>query len=319
MTVNNQPSKSKVNNQTSFNGGKYLVITAAVLAIISVSSLALAYYLSSTTQPADEQVTRQDQLASKTEIEVDLADIIPPQGVELPIVWGDLGKQLVDRGVIDYEKITALYQRRGGLSAEEERLLLGNNLEKLTITPQNAPFILNLAWALGLANKNPILTEGPMVDNRYGGADKFASTGGWTLAKGNVMDHYSKYELIKLTPAQQALVERVAKNIYRPCCGNSTYFPDCNHGMAMLGLLQLMAAQGVSEEEMYKYALKINSYWFPSTYATIAKFFKQQGIDWQDVDPRQALSADYSSAMGYSQVVKKVAPVNVNTGGSCGV
>ena len=30
---------------------------------------------------------------------------------------------------------------------------------------------------------------------------------------------------------------KIAKGIYRPCCNNSTYFPDCNHGMAMLGLL----------------------------------------------------------------------------------
>ena len=59
------------------------------------------------------------------------------------------------------------------------------------------------------------------------------------------MNHYSMHRFIVLTPEQQALVEKVSKGIYRPCCGNSVYFPDCNHGMAMLGLLELMASQGV--------------------------------------------------------------------------
>ena len=39
------------------------------------------------------------------------------------------------------------------------------------------------------------------------------------------------------------IVEEIAGNIYRPCCGNSTAFPDCNHGMAMLGLIELMVSQ----------------------------------------------------------------------------
>ena len=318
MNSSNSTKQNRSNSQPSLQAGKYIILAAATLTVVSAAALVLAYYLSISSPQISANKPEVIQ-ANKGKAEIDLVEIIPPQGVELPIVWGDLGRQLVEKGVIDYEKISALYQRRGGLPAEEERLLLSDNTGKMTITPQNASFILNLAWALGLANKNPILTEGPMMDERYGGADKFASTGGWILADGNVMDHYSKYELVKLTEEQQALVERVAKNIYRPCCGNSTYFPDCNHGMAMLGLLQLMAAQGVSENEMYKYALSINSYWFPSTYATIAKFFKQQGIEWKDVNPRQVLSVDYSSAMGYSQVVKKVAPVIFDFGGSCSV
>ena len=65
------------------------------------------------------------------------------------------------------------------------------------------------------------------------------------MAKGDAMEHYSKHALIALTAEEQDLVNRVSLNIYRPCCNNPTYFPDCNHGMAMLGLLELMAAQGL--------------------------------------------------------------------------
>ena len=101
------------------------------------------------------------------------------------------------------------------------------------------------------------------MDPRYGGAENFASTGGWTLAKGRAMDHYSMHRFVELTPEQQALIEKVSKNIFRPCCRNSTYFPDCNHGMAMLGLMELMASQGASETEMMTKAQEVNDLWFP--------------------------------------------------------
>jgi hypothetical protein len=83
-------------------------------------------------------------------------------------------------------------------------------------------------------------------------------------------DYYNQFEILALTPEQDELVKRVAKNIYRPCCGNSTACRDCNHGAAMLGLLQLGAAQGLSEEELYDEALAFNSFWFPDNYQKMA-------------------------------------------------
>ena len=145
----------------------------------------------------------------------------------------NIERQLYDLGVIDKSKI------------------------------QGEPSMLNMFWAFGLANKNEILEQGPMMDPQYGGAGKFASTGGWTLAVGDAMNHYSMHELITLTPEQQDLVERASKNIFRPCCGNSTYFPDCNHGMAMLGIFELLASQGKSEQELYDTAKTVNEIWFP--------------------------------------------------------
>ncbi|MBI2278686.1 MAG: hypothetical protein HYU81_01320 [Candidatus Brennerbacteria bacterium] len=178
---------------------------------------------------------------------------------------------------------------------------------------------LNVLWAFGLANENPILTEGPMMDVRYGGAGNFASTGGWTLAKGSAMDHYAMHRFVTLTEGEQELVERVSKNIYRPCCGNSTYFPDCNHGMAMLGLLELLAAQGVDESGMYRAALAMNAEWFPDTYDAIGRYFEARGVARKDIDPKIALGADFSSATGYARVLAEVEPLPSRGGGSCGV
>lgn len=247
------------------------------------------------------------------------AAILPEEGVTLPVAWNDLGKQLTDTGVIDKEQMELLYAERGGLTPEMKTLLYDVSEDNLVINEANAGYLLNLFWAFGLANKNPILEEGPMQDPNYGGAGNFASTGGWTLSKGDSMEHYSTHEFIKLTKKQQELVERVAKNIYRPCCGNSTYFPDCNHGMAMLGFLELMAAQNVSEEDMYVAALKVNSYWFPSTYMTIAKYLDKQDIDWEDAKPKDLLGASYSSSSGYRNILSQVEPATSSGGGSCGV
>ena len=245
--------------------------------------------------------------------------VIPSDGVVLPVEWGNLGRQMVDNGVIDADAFEAIYAQRGGLSVVEQALLYGEGNGKLKINKQNAGAILNLLWAFGLSNKNPILEEGPMQNPKYGGADRFASTGGWTLAKGDAMDHYSRHPFITLTTEQQALVEEVSKNIYRPCCDNSTYFPDCNHGMAMLGLLELMAAQGADEAEMYKVALQVNSYWFPSTYLTIAKYFEERGVTWDEVSPKEILGSAYSGASGYRQILAQVEPPESSAGPSCGV
>lgn len=245
--------------------------------------------------------------------------VAPSAGVTLPVTWGGIGKQLVEKGVIDRAQFVSVYNNRLGLGAAELNLLDNNRNGSIVMTPDNAGVILNLLWALGLGNKNSILETGPMVSKQYGGAGNFASTGGWTMAVGKAMDHYSKHVFLRLDKKQQALVERVALNIYRPCCNNPVYFPDCNHGMAMLGLLELMASQGASEAKMYKTALAVNSYWFPDTYLTLAKYEAKQGLAWNNVDPKEMLSAAYSSASGYKAIRARVAPAPSSGGGSCGV
>ena len=246
-------------------------------------------------------------------------NVLPEKGVVLSVKWGDLGKQLIENGTIDQKKFEDLYNQRGDIDEETKKLLTGTDNGQLVINKDNANTLLNLLWAFGLGNKNPILEKGPMSDKKYGGAGKFASTGGWTLATRNSMDHYSQHTMVPLTAEQQALVEEVSKNIYRPCCGNSTYFPDCNHGMAMLGLLELMASQGVNEADMYKAALAVNSYWFPDTYLNIAQYFKLQGIEWKKVVAKEVLGANFSSAAGYNNILKKIKPVEQQGSGSCGV
>ena len=263
------------------------------------------------------------QQVSNDDVTVDIdsqeEDVIPKNGFVIPVVWGDLGKQLVENGAIDAVQFETIYVSQGGLGDSEKELLYENTKEKLVINQDNAPVLLNLLWAFGLANENPILSDGPMTDPRYGGFERFASTGGWTLSRGSIKEHYNQHKLVSLTSEQQALVERVSQGIYRPCCDNSTYFPDCNHGMAMLGLLELMASQGVNENQMYAVALQVNSYWFPDAYLTLASYFSNKEIPWSEVDPKLVLGFDYSSASGFGKVLTKIEPVSAGGGSGCGV
>ena len=289
-----------------------LPITSIIIVILLIIGASLYTVRLSKSQQL-EGTSHPARLSLEQQKEISLQN-----GVELPVRWGDIGVQMVEAGVIDEVKFENLYAGRGGMSESDKKLLTDRNDGNLVITPKNSGVMLNMLWALGLGNKNPILENGPMMDPKYGGAGNFASTGGWTLANGNAMTHYSMHKFITLTPEQQALVERVAKNIYRPCCGNSTYFPDCNHGMAMLGLLELMASQGVSETDMYKVALQVNTLWFPGQYEAIKTFIASQGTDWNTVDPKKILGAEYSSATGIQKVMSQIKPQEQKGGTGCG-
>lgn len=321
--MENKECCKNTNNHEKSERGYILPAYVLPISILSASIIfggALVY--SSNTNSIDSNKQNNEPVSATQNEQQILAreeKIGPSKGVEIPIQWKGFGKMMVDAGVIDQQKFEDLYNDRGGLDQNTKALLTSNEDQQLVINRDNAGAILNLLWAFGLGNKSDILEQGPMQDPQYGGAGNFAATGGWTIAKGDAMDHYSKHKFITLSAEQKLLVEKVSKGIFRPCCGNSTYFPDCNHGMAMLGLLEIMATQGATEDQMYKTALAVNSYWFPETYINIAKYLEGKGIDWDAVDPKEILGASYSSAQGYKQILSQVEPVQKKSSGGCGV
>jgi hypothetical protein len=123
-----------------------------------------------------------------------------------------------------------------------------------------------------------------------------------------------------LTPEQQNRVAEISKNVFRPCCGNSTWFPDCNHGMAALAAIELMVSKGIPDDEIYKNVLKLNSFWFSSHYLSLGTYFARQGIPWDKVDAKLALSEDYSSGKAAGTLNQKVGPLPFEgpKGGGCG-
>ena len=242
-------------------------------------------------------------------------EVLPEEGFTLKIKWGDIGPRLIKLGVIDQAK----FEQAIILTDEQRKILTEGGDIPIKIDQENSQFVVDLLWALGLAQKSIVYDEGPLGKEYKNEVGSFASTGGWTLAKGDAVNYLNKSDLIPLTPEQQVRVGEIAKNIYRPCCGNPTWFPDCNHGMAALAAIELMVSQGYSDAEIYKEILKLNSFWFPDTYLTLAVYFEKAGTTWGKVDAKELLGERYSSGQGAAKIYEEVGPLPSEViGGSCG-
>jgi len=228
-----------------------------------------------------------------------MASTVPSAGYQSKVVLGDAIVRLVKAGVIDPQKIEALYAQRGGMPAELAEAMAGPSQRPIVITRQNAGLYVNLLWPIGLANRLAANNESPINgESLY----RYASTGGWTLgSEANGGAYFNKFPIVELTAAQERRVLNVARQSFRPCCNNSTFYQDCNHGSALLGLLALGAAQGLSEDQLFREALAFNAFWFPHQYAHTALYFDAvKGTPWREVDPRLALSAALSSGAGWA-------------------
>lgn len=308
QNINNNPEKlSKVT----------LILVGSLIIIISFASGAfIPIYIKNYRERIIKEKINPDTLSKK---------VIPKEGVNLGVSFGDIVVKMVEFGAIDKQKFDALYkEREGSLPNEITSLFEGSSNQQITINADNANILLNILWPLGLSNKTAIMKESPMGKEYAKDVENFASTGGWTLGKLTGGKLFNSLPLIQLTTDQEQLIKEIAQNIYRPCCGNSTYFPDCNHGAAMLGFLYLAVSQGINKEEIYKKALALNSYWFPQTYMELATYFQsQKNLSWEKVDPKEMLGNQYSSSQGYLAVNKKLQAEGlipkVSGEGSCGV
>ncbi|MBI2318469.1 MAG: hypothetical protein HYY28_04205 [Betaproteobacteria bacterium] len=230
------------------------------------------------------------------------ARVLPAGGHHSRVALGDAVVKLVQAGVLDAQKFEAIYARRGGMPGELKDVLTKPSYEPILLTRANAGVYVNLLWPLGLANRLRANDTSPLNGpSRF----NFASTGGWNLGRlPSGGDYFNRFAIVELSPQQEALVVRLARAIYRPCCDNSTFFQDCNHGSALLGLLALGAAQGLGEDELYREAVAFNAFWFPDNYVQTALYFKAvKNLDWAQIDARVLTSAAFSSASGWRKNV----------------
>lgn len=282
---------------------------------VGVFGIILGLTISKYQKAAPATQTTQTKSDDSSQIQTLTNEVTPSSGFTLPISWGDLGKKLVSAGVIDEEKFNSAVHATDA----QKNILRGGIDAPITINSQNAQFDVDLLWAVGLAQKSIVYQEGPMGTDYKKDAGNFASTGGWTLAKGDAVTYLGKFDLIPLTASQQNRVKEIAMNVYRPCCDNPTWFPDCNHGMAALAAIELMVSKDLPDDEIYSNLLKLNSFWFPQNYLTVAVYYDRQGITWDKVDAKKVLGKEFSSASGSQKLQSIVGPLpGQNNGGSCG-
>lgn len=294
MTEQDAPLSAELTHAEVSTNKRIRQIAGMVIAVLIVFSLGLGVgYL----QWGRDETAKAQQEKGMAAIH---EQVSPKDGYNLSVSYGNLGPQLLRSGVINYDAFASLFQDAGTpLTENQIKALKNGSDEEIVMNAQNSRYLLNFFWAVGLANKNPILTEGAMVQYSNGQVEGFASTGGWGLATKPVTELYASLDLIPLTAEQQKLVEEVAAQIYRPCCNNHTAFPDCNHGMAMLGILELMASQGASADQMFEAAKYVNAYWFPQQTLETAMYLKaNNNVDFAEADPKLVVGQQLSSASG---------------------
>jgi len=231
-------------------------------------------------------------------------EVLPLQGRTIEVSFGDSISRLVQAGVISPEKFSAIYVKRGGLPGWVKELFTNASSKPITLSFQTAPYLLNLLWPLGVATKTRFNDKSPLNGPNVG---RYASTGGWIIGKApRGGEYFNKVVALDLDSAQEAVALEAAKNTYRPCCNNSTFFQDCNHGSALLGLYELAASQGSKVEELYQIGRIANSYWYPDAYVEMAYFFENlTDLTWSSVQSKTALGASYSSFSGWQKNVHK--------------
>ena len=274
--------------------------------------------------PAHARTTQvsKGELASSTIQEI-IQEVLPTEGFQTKLVLGNVVPTMVQAGIIDMTKVVAHYQGKGGIPAEKYAVLTQTSNIPLVVNKDNTLWLINILWPIGLSNYMRINEHSPIAGEKL---SHYASTVGWTLGKIQYGSFYfNTFPLISLTTAQEQHIKEIAKVTFRPCCDNSSFFQDCNHGSAALGIIELGVKQGLSDNEIYKTILDFNSFWFQQEYLETALYFKLvKHMDWKDVDPKLILSKDYSSLSGWNKNVHTAMSKfpglvpNVPSGSTCG-
>lgn len=302
-------SKHKVSSVRRWNKHRLLlalliavVIGAAILFSVHNLNLSTGNATNNTIKNAAQNGAIVSNQTSTNKTATLLAGLFPRQGFKTQISLGNIVPELVASGAINLTKVSQLYN--GNLTQWQQNLLTKPSTSNLTLNASDANFYLLVFWAFGISNKNPVLDNFSKQTN----VSDLASVGGWTLGtNNNAMAYFDNLSIVNLTPAQQAEVQYVAMHTYRPCCNNPTGFPDCNHGAALLALIEIGASQGLNESQLYSLALEAQTLWFPSYYAATAVELQAHNISYWN-NSQTVLGRNYSSISGWYYDVYK--PLN---------
>lgn len=234
-----------------------------------------------------------------------LEEVVPAEGIETNLFFGDVLQKIIAADVLVPDKLKGYYTKKGGMPPWVAALLAGPSDAPIRFTAESASHLLSLLWPIGLATRTSFNESSP-TNGEY--LPRLASTAGWKLGHApNGAMYFNRVDAMTLTLEQSQTVRDVAARTFRPCCNNPALFQDCNHGSAMLGLLELGASQGLEKAELERVALTANTFWFPREYLKTAIYFSLfENRSWRELPPAELLDARYSSASGWQQNVNIV-------------
>ena len=279
------------------------------------------------------------------------AQVTPQAGYTLPFKWGDSIRKLIQAGALNVSNLTIILNNsHQPLTFSEKEILNGTYSGYIQFNSTNTEFVQIVLWGLGINNNNTIITKGPIINastpyansinanstlkqqlnqnitnqnitSQWVASHYFASTGGYGPIGKLQM---GMLNVINLTPLEQGEMYDVATHSYRPCCDNPTAFPDCNHGAAALGLIELLASQGANQTQMFSAVQYFYQYQFPQQFAEIAAYFDSQGMNYSQVNSSTVMGFNFSSYSGFSNVNQYLQKNGIlqqlsgSSGASCG-
>jgi len=295
-------------------------------AILGVAFLTLTFQLYQFKELAQSLISGSNQSSSKQEVVIKtkngetkinqeqiLRELLPDKKV-LPVTWQGIPFKLLEEKIVDLEKLKAYSQRYGQTVSEDDVKIFQKDYNgNIEITPQNSVFIYNVLWAIGFAQKSPILDYElekygwDTVKNLAGYYFSFANLGnGSTLPQSG----YNYFDFIPLSPDQEALVMKTVSKSAVPSCGNPLWLPDCSCSFAVDALIFMSASQGFNDKQIYQAMKDVYPYRYPGLYVRHALWFKlAQNQEWSEVDAEKLVSFELSSAQGVAQVSKALADI----------
>lgn len=242
-----------------------------------------------------------------------LKELLPEKKI-LPVTWQGIPFELAEKDIIDIEKLKAYSVKYDQTVTEDDLKIFQKDYNgNIEITPTNSVFVYNVLWAIGFAAKSPVLDYElkkygwEQVTNLAGYYFSFANLGnGSTLPKSG----YNYFDFVTLAPEQKELIMSVAGQSAVPSCGNTLLLPDCSCSFAIDALILLMASQNFSEGQIYQAMKDMYPYRYPGLYVRHALWFQlAKGQQWSDVDARELVSFQVSSAQGVGQVSQALANI----------
>lgn len=256
-----------------------------------------------------------EQLKIKTEsgevvinLEQLTKELLPDKKV-LPVTWQGIPYQLLERKIIDIEKLKVYSQNYGQtVTSEDLKIFEKDHNGSIVITPKNSVLVYNILWAIGFASKSPILD----YELEKYGLDTVKNLAGYYFSFANLgnsstlpQSGYNSFDFIQLSGDQKDLAMEIVGKSAVPSCGNPLHLPDCSCAFAIDALVLMMASQGFSKQQIYQAMKDVYPYRFPGIYVQQAIFFKAAtNQDWKDVNPEKLVSVQFSSAQGVAQMRK---------------
>ncbi len=307
---------SKRSRKTPFFGSKRILFLVVIGVVIALSALYILNLLpfghSQVNNLVDPLQVSPTQTLDTLSLERLVNVIYPAGGFELPITWGGSVKQLIASGALNETTlIYSVLKSNETITPYEEEIMSGTYSGYVYINSSNAEFFLNVLWSIGVNDNNSIITKGPL--SSYGNPYQYASTGGY-LPLGRLK--LAGLNLINLTAAQENEVMDVSAAAFRPCCDNPAMFPDCNHGAAELALIEMMAAQGYNESQIFTVLQRFLSEYFPQNMFEEAVIYAAHGINFSSVPANVTIGRSLFSASGQQNVAAYIQKYGLLQGGS---